>query len=192
MRDTTMWPAAECLTTVRLRLEPLSVDHAEEAVRAFADQELYRFIGGGPLDLPQLRARYQRQSAGHSPDGTQGWLNWMIRLASGPDPGDPAIGPVIDPVIDPVIGTVQATLTRLQRDDDEFVAELAWVIGLSHQGQGYAGEAATAVAQGLRQQGTVRLQAHIHPGHPASQAVARRLGLHPTDLMAGGEIRWTS
>ena len=49
------------LETLRLTLEPLRVDHAEEMAPLLADAELYTFTDGGPPTLEELRARYVRQ-----------------------------------------------------------------------------------------------------------------------------------
>lgn len=43
----------------------------------------------------------------------------------------------------------------------------------------------------LRQNGVAALIAHVHPDHRASIGVARRVGLAPTNVMVGGEVRWT-
>jgi RimJ/RimL family protein N-acetyltransferase len=137
------------------------------------DRGLYEYTGGKPPSLGQLRARYARQAAGHSPDGAQGWLNWIIRHR---ETGD-------------VAGTVQATLSTA---DGHMSAEIAWVIGTAHQHRGYAKEAATEMAQWLRTRGSHVLIAHIHPQHEASISVARYLGLTPTDVVVGGETRWVS
>ncbi len=83
-----------------------------------------------------------------------------------------------------LIGTVQATVTGT-------AAELAWVVAVPHQGSGYAREAATAVRNWLRGCGVERFVAHVHPEHAASAAVARALGLAPTDTVVDGEIRWS-
>ncbi|MGW4300488.1 GNAT family N-acetyltransferase [Streptomyces sp. NPDC004646] len=73
------WPAAAPLTTPRLRLEPLRVEHAREAFAFLDDARLHTWTGGTPDTLAELEARYARQAAGHSPDGVQGWLNWLLR-----------------------------------------------------------------------------------------------------------------
>ncbi len=83
------------------------------------------------------------------------------------------------------VGTLQATVT-------EGVAELAWVVGSAHQGRGIATEAAGLVASWLREQGVGHLRAHIHPDHEASIAVARSIGLQPTQVIVDGEVRWES
>jgi RimJ/RimL family protein N-acetyltransferase len=159
---------AEPLQTARLDLEPLRVEHAAEAARAFADERLHTFTGGAPADEAALRERYGHQVVGRSPDGSETWLNWMLRRR---DTGD-------------LVGSVQATV----RDGG---ADLAWVVAVAHQGQGYAREAAQAMAAWLREAGVSRLTAHIHPDHAASAGVARALGLSPTETVVDGEIRWS-
>jgi RimJ/RimL family protein N-acetyltransferase len=59
-------------------------------------------------------------------------------------------------------------------------AEIAWVVGVSWQRQGFAAEAVRALLAWLDARGVTAIQAHIHPGHAASAAVARRAGLVPT------------
>ena len=167
----TSWPRAEALTTPRLVLEPLRPHHARELAPVLADPALHAFTGGEPADEADLRARFARQAAGHSPDGAQGWLNWVAR----------------DRVTQAPVGTLQATVS-----DEEGVrsAALAWVVASSRQGEGLATEAARAARGWLRGQRVTRFVAHIHPDHAASSAVARHLGLAATDERRGGEVRW--
>ncbi|RAJ69815.1 RimJ/RimL family protein N-acetyltransferase [Streptomyces sp. Amel2xB2] len=175
--DTAGWPVAAPLTTRRLRLEPLRAGHAAEAFPVLADARLHTWTGERPPTRAEFEARLRRRSAGRSPDGTEGWLNWMLRLA--PD--------------GPLIGTVQATL-RTSREGAGAcgcTAELAWVVGTFAQGNGYAREAAHAIARWLRDRGTDTFTAHIRTGHTASESVARALGLSPTRTVVDGEIRWS-
>jgi RimJ/RimL family protein N-acetyltransferase len=159
------------LTSERLALEPLRVDHPQEMAPLLDDTELHSFIGGRPATVEQLRDRYARQIVGRSPDGSQRWLNWVVReRESGEAPG-----------------TVQATIAK---QDGRAVAEVAWVISSPHQRRGFAREAATAMATWLRQQGVDVVVAHVHPQHEASMAVARALGLAPTETVVDGEVRW--
>ena len=51
---------AEPVTTERLRLEPLSVDHAAPMVAVLADPSLYEFTGGSAPGLTELPDRYAR------------------------------------------------------------------------------------------------------------------------------------
>lgn len=167
------WPRAEPVESQRLRLVPLSVEHAEHMVEVLADPALYEYTGGGPPTLGQLRDRYATQVVGHSADGTHGWLNWVVTLAGSAEP----------------VGYVQATLQRRERAME---AEIAWVIAPRHQGQGLATEAATTMTTWLRAHGVEHLVAHVHPAHDASAGVARNVGLRPTGTVDDGEDRWQS
>jgi RimJ/RimL family protein N-acetyltransferase len=158
---------AEPVSTARLDLEPLRISHAAEAARAFADERLHTFTGGSPADEAALRERYIMQLRGSSADGSATWLNWMVRRRDTRE----------------LVGTVQATVTAE-------AADVAWVVSVPHQGNGFAREAATAMTGWLRERGVRRFTAHIHPDHAASTAVAQSLGLSATDVVVGGEIRW--
>ncbi|MGO2361245.1 MAG: GNAT family N-acetyltransferase [Brachybacterium tyrofermentans] len=68
--------------------------------------------------------------------------------------------------------------------------EISWVIGHPWQRLGYAGRDVQLLADGLRTRGVTRVIAHIHPDHEASQRVAERLGMMPSDVVVDGETRW--
>ena len=155
----------------RVSLEPLRVEHADELALVLGDPLLHNFIGGEPADPVQLRARYGRQVVGRSQDGSQRWLNWLVRGREDAQ----------------ALGTVQATVTE---QEDGLTAEVAWVIGTAHQGQGYVREAAGLMVTWLRRQGVDTVVAHVHPQHEASMAVARAVGLAATTAMVDGEVRW--
>jgi RimJ/RimL family protein N-acetyltransferase len=162
--------AAQAISTPRLDLLPLHVEHAEEMSAVLSDPALHTFIGGTP-DSPQaLRSRYQRMTAG-SPDPVVSWLNWVIRLR------DESC----------LTGTVQATVGP---SGHSLNAEIAWVVGTPWQGRGIAGEAARGLVDWLSRQPVQTVIAHIHPEHRASAAVATAAGLAPTDEWHEGEIRW--
>jgi RimJ/RimL family protein N-acetyltransferase len=161
-------PADEPIRTDRLALDPLTAADAEAMVDVLADPALYTVIGGEPPTLPGLRDRYRQLAVGHSADGSEQWLNWIIRLR-----GEAA-------------GYVQATVLPPGTE-----AEIAWVVGVPWQGRGLAGEAAAALVGWLTRAGATRVSACIHPGHAASRAVAARAGLAPTDEYdEDGEQRW--
>lgn len=107
------------LTTARLALEPLRVDHAAAMVEVLSDPGLYTYTGGSPPTLTQLRARYARQTTENP-----AWRNWIVIAGSDP------------------VGYVQADVTGT-------AAVLAWVIGARWQRRGYATEAAGAVMTAL-------------------------------------------
>lgn len=158
---------AETISTERLELVPLVVEHAEEMAVVLADPALHTFIGGSPDTVETLRARYRRMLAG-SPDTEVSWLNWVIRLR---DEGSLA-------------GTVQATVTG------SGTAEIAWVVGTPWQGRGIAREAARGLVDWLEGQAVQTVIAHVHPDHQASAAVAAAAGLSATDQLQDGEVRW--
>jgi RimJ/RimL family protein N-acetyltransferase len=157
------------LRTDRLDLEPLAVGHAEEMVEVLADASLYTVIGGGPPTTDELRERYRRQVAGPMEDGAtwQSWHNWVLRRR---DTGT-------------AVGYLQATVTGPE-------AEVAWVLGPAHQGQGLVTEGAQAMVESLAAAGVTVLSAYVAPGHAPSEAVAGRLGLRPTGERRDGEVRW--
>jgi RimJ/RimL family protein N-acetyltransferase len=142
-------------------------------VSVLDDESLYEFTGGRPMTRDELRDTYTRQAVGHSEDGACGWLNWIVRHRATGSP----------------IGTVQATLHAA---GGELAADIAWIVGSRQQGNGFAKEAAGAMLNWLGRQHVYRFIAHIRPGHFASIAVARRLGLKATDEVIDGEISWTS
>ena len=160
--------AVPTLCSERLLLEPLRVEHAAEMAVVLDDVALHTYIGGRPLDEQRLREQYRYQVRGGTADGRQRWFNWVVRRGG------------------VATGYVQATLTTGATP----AAEVAWVIGVAHQGRGYASEAARTMVAWLRCCADVGFVAHVHPGNAASVSVARGLGLVPTDTVVDGEIRW--
>ena len=142
-------------------------------VEVLADPSLYEYTGAEIPSLQLLEHRYAVQAVGHSDDGLQWWLNWVV---SNRDSGKP-------------VGFVQATV---EDDGSSLVADIAWMISPKWQGQGIASEAAQAMVAWLRLNGVHRLTAHIHPNHQASMKVAQNQALHATSCKKDGETRWES
>lgn len=157
------------LSTERLLLEPLVAEHADDLFPVLDDPGLARFTGERPPeDAEALRGRFERWEMRRSPDGAELWLNWTVRLRE----------------IDRAIGMLQATVT-----DHE--TAIAWTIGSVFQRRGFATEAGVAVLPWLRTMvGHAAILAWIHPDHLASQGVARRIGMRPTDRVRDGEVAW--
>lgn len=137
--------------------------------RVLADPSLYEPIGGEPPTVKQLAARYRRLARG-SPDSSRIWLNWVLCPR-----GD-----------EHLLGWVQATV-----GSDLGAAELGWMVERRWQRQGIASEASTALAVWLLSKGVRRLVAHIAPGHLASEKLAGRLGMSPTERLVEGELEWS-
>lgn len=131
------------------------------------DPRLYEYTGGEPPTLEQLRRQYATQARGGSADGTKRWINAIIEVDARP------------------VGYVQATVPANGEP-----TEIAWVVGQPWQGRGYAKAAAQQLCQQLERDGIATVVAHIHPHHVASQRIAEALGLHPTDTVVDGEVRW--
>jgi RimJ/RimL family protein N-acetyltransferase len=154
------------LETPRLVLHPLREDDAADMAEVLADPRLYEFTGGAPPSADDLRTRYARLAAGPGRPDEQ-WLNWIVRCR---DTGQS-------------VGTVQATVTGRS-------AWVAWVIGVPWQGRAYATESAAAVIDWLAGTGVNDVKASIRPGHRASERVAERNGLTPTETEIDGERVW--
>ena len=150
-----------------LTLRSLTVDDADEMSTVLSNPGLYEFTGGEPPTSDELRHRYQVQSRGFSADGTERWINSAVVVGGA------------------LVGYVQATVPV-----EGGPAEIAWVIGKPWQGRGYAARAAQLLVAGLAANGIGSVIAHIHPENTASQRIALRLGMKPSDVMVDGEIRW--
>jgi RimJ/RimL family protein N-acetyltransferase len=164
-------PRAGEISTDRVRLAPLLPADAEALFPVLDDERLHAFTGGRPDTFEELRARLRAWSSERSPDGRQAWLNWLVRATDDSR----------------ILGTTQATV---ERGAVGLMAVVAWMTASAEQGRGVASEAAAAMAGWLAGSGVVRIDAHIHPGHSASAAVARHAGLTRTDAQVDGETVW--
>lgn len=157
----------EQVVTERLRMTPLCPSDSDEMFVVLNDSSLHQFIGGAPLAREALRERYIKLARGASADGTELWLNYILRsVATGI-----------------AIGTVQATLKR-------DAASVAWIVGTQYQRQGFAQEAVRALLQNLKKRGLTRVTACIHADHVASQRVAAAVGFACTTRIEDGEQVW--
>jgi len=71
------------LHAASLVLEPLVAAHAREMFPVLTDPAIYEFENQPPPSESSLAARYSTLETRQSPDGTQTWLNWVIRVPSG-------------------------------------------------------------------------------------------------------------
>ena len=117
----------DTLRTSDLVLEPLTAGHAEAMFEVLRDPELYAYLDDGPPPSAEhLRGVYEELEARVSPDGSQLWLNWVVR----PQGRAP-------------VGFVQATVIGAD-------AWVAYVLAREYWGRGYAFQATRAVIDHLR------------------------------------------
>ncbi|MEO5879311.1 MAG: GNAT family N-acetyltransferase [Candidatus Eisenbacteria bacterium] len=153
------------LTAAGLELEPLSVAHADAMFEVLADPELYRYMDNAPPpSVEHLRGLYERQVVGKSPDGSETWLNWVIRR-----PGHPPMG------------YVQATVSSAHQ------AWVAYVLGRRHWGEGHAHAAMDAMLKHLSAaRGVVRFLATVEVDNLRSIRLLERLGFRLADAREAG------
>jgi len=147
------------LHTERLRLDPLVTAHADAMYTLLKDPTLYRHMDGAPPPSAEhLRSIYGKLESRSSPDGSQGWFNWVVSTLDGPP-----------------VGYVQATVAGEQ-------AWVAYVIGSAHQARGYAREATAAMIDHLAGvHGVRRFLAVAEAGNRPSLALLQALGFHAAD-----------
>jgi [ribosomal protein S5]-alanine N-acetyltransferase len=147
---------ARVVETPRLVLEPQTAAHADEMYAVLADPAIYEFENEAPASAEALRERYRKLEQRRSPDGTQLWLNWVVRLRGEGQ----------------AIGYVQATVLA------DAQALIAYEFGSAWWGRGLAHEATAAVIEELRRQYGVRaVGAVFKKPNRRSRGLLARLGL---------------
>ena len=157
------------LVTSDLVLEPLVVSHAEAMFDVLSDPELYRYLDyPPPPSIEHLRGVYASVEGRMSPDGSQRWLNWVVRR-----PGQPPVG------------YVQATVTSTG------TAWVGYVFSARHWGRGYATQATQAVLEHVAcAYGVSRFLATVEAENQRSVRLLERLGFHEASEqeLAGHEL----
>ncbi len=150
------------LRTPRLILEPLTVAHADAMFDVLSDPTIYEYLDyGPPPSREHLQGVYLRLSQGQSPDGQEGWFNWIVT--------HPQRGPM---------GVVQATVLAPHR-----TAWVAYVLAQAHRGQGFAREATAAMVDHLiNVHGIVTLLAMIEDANQPSRRLLLGLGFAPAQV----------
>lgn len=106
-------------------LEPRTMAHAEELFPVLAEPALYEFIDEAPPEsVAALRQKLARSESRRSPDGSEHWLNWVVRDESRN-----------------IAGYVQATVAA------NLETNLAYAIGSAFWGRGIASEAVAQMLQ---------------------------------------------
>ena len=145
-----------------LRLEPQVVAHAEEMFAVLSDPALYEFENEAPESLDWLQERFAQLESRCSPDGSEAWLNWVIRLPTSE-----------------LVGFVQATVHPDGR------AAIAYVLASAHWGRGIASRAVQAMIADLVEHHHVRtLSAVLKRENHRSLRLLERLGFSPASSEA--------
>ena len=136
-------------------LEPRTTAHAEELFPVLSEPSLYEFIDDvPPVSVEALRKKLARSESRKSPDGSEHWLNWVVRDEAGN-----------------VAGYVQATVGA------NLETNVAYAIGSAYTGRGIATE---AVAQMLKLVSTDIATKHFYivaeRRNTRSVRLAQRLG----------------
>ena len=119
-------------------------------------------------DVEGLRRRFGAWESRRSPDGAQGWLNWVVR-----DRDDHR-----------ALGWVQATVQGT-------TAAVAYALLPAERGRGAASDAVRAIGRWLRATlGVAEVTASIAQDNTASARVARAAGFAPPERRNGGERLW--
>jgi RimJ/RimL family protein N-acetyltransferase len=152
------------LRTARLRLEPQRAAHADEMFGVLSDPAIYAYENAPPTSAEALRERYGRLESRRSGDGSQLWLNWVLR--------DAARG---------LLGYVQATVFPGAR------ASIGYELASAHWGRGYAQEAVGAMLDELaRRYGVRRVTAVLKRPNERSRRLLERLGFETAPPEARG------
>ena len=75
-----------CMRTLQsplCTLEPQVVAHATEMFLVLSDPAIYEYEGAPPPSVDRLADGYRRRESRVSPDGSEKWLNWVVRLPTG-------------------------------------------------------------------------------------------------------------
>jgi RimJ/RimL family protein N-acetyltransferase len=145
-----------------VRLEPQTAEHAQEMFLILGDPAIYEHENEPPPSVEWLRARFRALESRSSPDGTEHWLNWVVR--------QPASG---------LIGYVQATVAP------DGGAAIAYVLNSRYWGKGLASAAVALMVVELLASYDVRtLSAVLKRANLRSRGLLERLrfSVAPEDL----------
>jgi len=156
-----------------LKLEPQTAAHAVQMFAVLSDPAIYDYENTPPPSLEWLRGRFCKLESRTSADGSEQWLNWVIRLPSSE-----------------LAGYVQATIRS------NGCAAIAYELSSAYWGRGIARRAVQAMITELGKQYHVRtLTAVLKGENLRSLRLLERLGfslasleLHAKHKLEPGEI----
>jgi ribosomal-protein-alanine N-acetyltransferase len=135
-------------------LEPQTVAHAAAMFVVLSDPAIYEYENEPPASLEWLTTRFAKLETRRSADGSEHWLNWVVRLPSSA-----------------LAGYVQATV----RPDGQ--AAIAYVFSSEYWGRGIAHQAVAAMlAELARHHGVRHFVAVLKRDNFRSSRLLERLG----------------
>ena len=138
-------------------LEPQIAAHAPAMFEVLSDPAIYEFEGQPPPSLERLAAGYRRRESRVSPDGSEQWLNWVVRLPSSE-----------------LAGYVQATVLT------SGVSYVAYEFASKYWRQGVGSASVSAMMQELSQTyGVTMFVAVLKAANFRSVGLLRHLGFSP-------------
>ena len=138
-------------------LDPQTAAHAEALFAVLSDPAIYAHENAPPPSLDWLRERFVRLESRRSADGSEQWLNWVVRLPTSE-----------------FIGYVQATIHPDGR------AAIAYVLSSVYWGRGLARRAVEAMIAELASRYRVHtLTAVFKCENRRSLRLLERLGFSP-------------
>lgn len=143
-------------------LVPQVAAHASELFAVLSDPRLYTYLDDQPpSDEASLRARLSGLEARRSPDGSERWLNWVVRAG------------------EPLVGYVQATVFP------DLTASIGYVISADHWRRGYGRAAVSAMLAELAEfYAVTHATATIDRHNESSQGLLLSLGfIWKVDIM---------
>jgi RimJ/RimL family protein N-acetyltransferase len=154
------------IRTTRCTLEPLVAAHAPEMFRVLSDPAIYEFENEPPKSEEWLTRRYELLESRVSPDGAEKWLNWVVRLPTGP-----------------LAGYVQATV------HGSGTAQVAYELNSSYWRQGIGSSAVAAMLEELRTNESAHtFVAVLKTANFRSMAFLRRLGFSPASQSLAAQV----
>jgi RimJ/RimL family protein N-acetyltransferase len=155
------------LRTERLYLEPLQAAHADALFVPLTDERIYQWISPPPpVDLETLRRAWSLRESRLAPDGSEAWLNWIVRRS-------------LDGAY---VGRVDATV-----DSANIATNFGYTLLPDYWGQGYATECSRCVVEHFARQGVREVRAYVTRGNAASERVLTKAGFIRTRVLANND-----
>jgi RimJ/RimL family protein N-acetyltransferase len=157
----------DILTTEKLLIEPLLSTHTDEMFVILQDKEIYKYIPTNPpKDVSELETRYKKLETRSSPDGSELWLNWVLRQK-------------IDTSL---IGRFEATIYK------NHTALIAYELASKYWGKGFAFEASKKIIEILASEYQItKFKANVDTRNKSSIKLLEKLKFRKTNLLKNAD-----